>query len=548
MNLRPRFILLLCALFLLAAPLAWWATHRVAENIVAQWARAYTRNQLAHERAHLRPVYEQIAQVRALAANPAIREWAAHPENLELRRRAVATLRRSPAVFPEHSYFIASHKTQALYYIPPSPAAAARRFHLKPGSPKDRWYFDLLVGSGAGTRLSIHPDPIRGVDHLWIATVIKKGEFALGVTGTATEFAQLLKRVSGPLLPGFSTGFLDGEGRVLPGQPALGDTFVSAPADRAGAFLRSLMRRAKTADGHLASAFLATADKNLLLSVAYLPRLDWYQVNLLDLGALLPDKQFVILGLAFFGLLIATLSLVYVGLSRWVIIPLRRLDHNIGIVQAGRLPDPLAVRNGEIGRLARHFETTAHTLLETNRRLEAKVKERTRALERLSKLDPLTELLNRRGMQARLDEALARYRRDARPFALLWLDLDEFKGLNDRFGHDVGDRALRQIAALITQELRSYDVASRWGGDEFAILLSRADREEMDRVGRRLNECIAGSRLALRNGDSIALSVSIGGCLVRPGDTLGEVLKKADEALYAAKAAGRGCYRHAENT
>ena len=116
------------------------------------------------------------------------------------------------------------------------------------------------------------------------------------------------------------------------------------------------------------------------------------------------------------------------------------------------------------------------------------------ALDRLSKIDPLTELFNRRGMAERLAAELGRGQREGKALGILWLDIDYFKEINDRHGHALGDQVLKQVAALISATIRSYDVAARWGGDEFLVLVYPTDQQHLDSLGERLRAAIASSR------------------------------------------------------
>jgi len=170
-------------------------------------------------------------------------------------------------------------------------------------------------------------------------------------------------------------------------------------------------------------------------------------------------------------------------------------------------------------------------------------------LERLSRHDSLTGLLNRRSFDEALDAQLAYARRYGRGGALLILDLDRFKQINDGFGHTVGDRALCEVARVLDSNLRSTDtvardpdgVFARLGGDEFAVLLPEADAGGAEAAAARLVEALAASPLNVE-GRELPLSVSVG-CAVFDGrgcPQAAELLGAADRAMYVAKAAGGG--------
>ncbi|MBV8379198.1 MAG: GGDEF domain-containing protein [Paucibacter sp.] len=143
--------------------------------------------------------------------------------------------------------------------------------------------------------------------------------------------------------------------------------------------------------------------------------------------------------------------------------------------------------------------------------------------------DALTGLSNRRV----LDELLATTG-DA-PLALLMLDLDHFKEINDRHGHAAGDAVLREFAERVRSQLRPNDVCARWGGEEFVVLLPCATLAQACEVGERLRQVVAAAPLA----DRIEATVSIGAAASQPGETAEALLARADAAVYAAKNAGR---------
>jgi diguanylate cyclase (GGDEF)-like protein len=122
---------------------------------------------------------------------------------------------------------------------------------------------------------------------------------------------------------------------------------------------------------------------------------------------------------------------------------------------------------------------------------------------------------------------------------VLFADIDHFKRVNDLRGHDVGDAALRMVAETLRHNMRRSDVVGRWGGEEFvAILYSVADEAALRAVAEKLRTLTAHSRLDLDTG-GLAVTISIGATLVRPGDTSASVVQRADELMYASKQAGR---------
>ncbi len=157
-------------------------------------------------------------------------------------------------------------------------------------------------------------------------------------------------------------------------------------------------------------------------------------------------------------------------------------------------------------------------------------------LHRLATTDPLTGALNRRAMEERLHDELARCTRYDCGFSLVMADIDLFKTINDHHGHDVGDHILEQVVANLNDGLRRNDALARWGGEEFLILLAETGDdgglEATERMRARLRD-------TLRDPDGHPITVSFGLTTARAGDDLDGLLKRADDALYRAKADGR---------
>jgi diguanylate cyclase (GGDEF)-like protein len=160
------------------------------------------------------------------------------------------------------------------------------------------------------------------------------------------------------------------------------------------------------------------------------------------------------------------------------------------------------------------------------------------ALEETSNRDPLTSLLNRRALMEMIKQEVGRVARSGESFVVAMLDVDHFKAVNDRFGHEAGDRALVELAGVLVKSLREYDLCGRWGGEEFLVLLPNTRPEAAQGVMDRLVGAVRG--LAVEAGDEVLrLTVSIGMAHHQLGETFSETLSRADQALYLAKQDGR---------
>lgn len=158
--------------------------------------------------------------------------------------------------------------------------------------------------------------------------------------------------------------------------------------------------------------------------------------------------------------------------------------------------------------------------------------------ERASRTDDLTGLSNRRDMQNRLSVEFSRYQRSGHHFSIVLIDLDLFKNINDQFGHDVGDEVLCEFSALTGTIIRQTDIASRWGGEEFLILLPDTSLLQALALAERLRSEVAQTAFTSK-GVRMPVTISAGVCSIAKAGSLGDLLKQADVNLYNAKEDGR---------
>jgi len=246
------------------------------------------------------------------------------------------------------------------------------------------------------------------------------------------------------------------------------------------------------------------------------------------------------------GLLAAVLGSVLAWLvSGRVSRPLSVMARAAHQVQAGKAGAEIPVLDNspEMHSLSRSLHSMTHRLLQANESMEATVRQRTAELEaaneelgRQAQSDPLTGLLNRRGFQLLFEPALRVARRNGRALSVAMIDIDHFKRINDRFGHEMGDRVLCGVAGMLRQRVRSSDVVARMGGEEFVLMLP-----ETDLAGARViaQELVDG--LAAHWQEAFGpVTISVGLAGSRGDDTdPAALLARADAALYDAKRQGR---------
>lgn len=166
----------------------------------------------------------------------------------------------------------------------------------------------------------------------------------------------------------------------------------------------------------------------------------------------------------------------------------------------------------------------------------AELERRCAELDRLAHCDPLVPVPNRRGFLRQLELTIARFKRYHDSAAVLFVDLNGLKMLNDSFGHSAGDAALIHVAALLSRGVRESDCVGRLGGDEFGVLLDHADEATAEETARRLVDSIADEEFFV-GGRPVPLSVAIGFTVIQADDTPAALLARADAAMYQGKAA-----------
>lgn len=190
-------------------------------------------------------------------------------------------------------------------------------------------------------------------------------------------------------------------------------------------------------------------------------------------------------------------------------------------------------------------------MIARTRNAEAELRKSTRELQGLrahlaeaqhfADVDPLTELANRRAFKRHLDKAIAEAHEDGSPLALAFADLDHFKRLNDRHGHETGDRVLRFVAQLMTKRFGKHGLVGRFGGEEFVVMFPGIDAQNACALVDTCRAALADLPLyAATSGDRIgAVTFTAGISVLQKGETMADVLRRADETLYKGKAEGR---------
>ncbi|KPP98217.1 GGDEF domain-containing protein [Marinobacter sp. HL-58] len=182
--------------------------------------------------------------------------------------------------------------------------------------------------------------------------------------------------------------------------------------------------------------------------------------------------------------------------------------------------------------------STCYVLDQSRRRSKLGLLKLAAEFEYAAKHDALTGLANRREAHEQLEAEYQRYLRNRRPFSVLLMDIDLFKSVNDSYGHHVGDQAIIMVARTLQEQSRKVDTLSRWGGEEYLVLLPETDTSDAVQTANRIRQKIASTPVNA-DGHSINTTISIGVATIEGSESVDRLLQRADEALYRAKSGGR---------
>lgn len=562
MKLKIRFLLLLSAIFLGFMCLTWLLSQQLMSKLNQQWGEKFTQRQVMFDKFRtLSPLIREIALARQLAADPAIIDMALHEQDAEMQRRGIAAMERYRFNFRDHSYFAAFAQSGNYYFNDALNQYKGKqlRYKLSPTSPKDKWFYATLV-EGKEYQVNLDPDVHLKVTKAWINVLVRNGNETLGIIGTGIDLTELIKETVSVTQNGVDNLFIDQSMAIqLNSDPKLIDYMTvakdvgqrikvdvllknSADVER----LKQVMQELARSPADIATLPVDYQGKRHLLGVAYLPEIGWYDLTLMDYRSLNLFDDLLMAPILFGLLLLLALLAVAWALQQWVLKPIALLRVSTNKIRNGSFEIALPIAGtGEIAHLSIAFAEMAASVRNSSQELENKVRERTDALHQLAEADPLTGLLNRRGMMERFENEIARQARQGGSLGILLLDLDYFKRINDTYGHAAGDLALCETAKVLQASKRGYDHVARWGGEEFLMLLPECTQADLLLIAERIRNGIRALKIQAGR-EPFSFTTSIGAHHPETPQTLDTMLQKVDSALYAAKDAGRDCVRLSE--
>lgn len=565
MKLNTRFLLLRVAIFVVFALLSWLSFNMMVNAINEQWGKQFAQRQVLFDKHRtLSPLIREIRMARQMAAEPALIEMALDESNAAAKARAIAVMERYRFDFRDHSYFAAFAKSNNYYFNDASGKFSKNpyRYTLSPHQQNDAWFYATLI-DGKDYQINLDPDIHLGLVKVWINVLLKKNDEVLGVIGTGIDLTEFLKESVDIEQPGVHNFFIDENFAIqLSSDPKLidyaslakdeserlkVDVLFNNPAEMLRLRQLATQLSQNATSGQVSTMWVDFRGERHLLGIAYLPEVGWYDLTLMNEKSLAVIHGFTWLPLVFGLLFLIALLILNFFLQRWVLKPIVQLQRATEDIQHGiyeiKLP---TIGQGEVAELADSFRHMVSVVQKTNHDLEQKVKDRTQDLQRLTEVDPLTELLNRRGMMERFEHEISRQTRQSGSLGILLFDLDYFKKVNDTYGHAAGDIALCATANILRSNKRSYDHAGRWGGEEFLLLLPDCNEQDLLLIAERIRVEVAA--LTVQAGQhSFSFTVSIGAHHPTSLQTLDTMLQQVDAALYAAKDAGRNCVKSSSN-
>lgn len=554
-RLERNFLVLTLALVSVLAVIGFFAFRQVADNVIENWGQRMAENQVRYNSSRLlQPLEREIALAQQMARSPTLLEWAETPEDEQLYRAARRELESFRQSFRAKNYFIALTKARKYYHNNAENDYFGReeRYTLRDDRPADAWFF-RLVEEGRDFHININPDVELGITKLWVDILMRNSEGEiLAVLGTGMPLEDIIEDLMAPSQSGVRGLFVDAKGAIQlyqdrrlidfasfvqpEGQKRTIDLVVDLPED--GRMLLATMQRMRQdreMSQEVVTRFVTIAGERHLVGMAYLPTVDWFDVTFLNLADIMPKDRFWPLAGLFFGALALVLLIIHYALRCEILKPLAALSREMDRFgrEKGKSQNLDDIHQGELQRVFEQFQNMASMVHANTEKLEAMVAERTKELEVKAREDSLTGLFNRGAMTDMLERVAAKCAREDDHYGIIWIDIDNFKYLNDTHGHATGDELLRELGKELRRELRPYDCAARWGGDEFLVLLSSCDIERLDFICTRLREKVRHNEKFSQYG----ITASTGAALSRDNDSYEDVIARSDTSLYHVKSA-----------
>jgi len=495
---------------------------------------------------------EQVLARKASISSDII-EWFADEENTAKKATAYDEMMDYAKILHTARVYIGIQKSLNEYYISGNETPLSDFLPLSQLDPSEAindWYFDCVKSSHDYT-FNVDIDKATHERHIWINYKVMNDDELVGVYCFGLPFDEMARNLFAQYDNTNVKGYIVDRHGLIQMDSTLSDlhfeeksnknrihSFYSNPL-----FHSAIDTYLDSVDGYFDSSIqpiMIKLDKDYFryVSIAPITGTDWSVVTFLNNRSLFSITNLLPLLITMLSAFVIYVLIDSFVIHRLVFTPLHRLTKSLTVSNFYISEIFGCDRNDEIGVLAQTIQKMRDRLSTYNAELLRAARER----ERLIRIDQLTDIPNRRSFDERLPLEWGRAIRTKTPISILILDLDYFKNYNDTYGHLQGDKALQVISKLFMLELkRSGDMVARWGGEEFAILLSNTDIKGALDVAERIRQKVESLNIPLIDGSMSKMTISVGinNLLPMPNDSLEDFLHHADMALYTAKREGR---------
>lgn len=397
LGLQTRFLLILGASSVFLALVIWIVFNSIAEGVIERIGARFAEKQVLYDKARtLQPLIREVALARRMADSAIIKQWARNEQNPQLHQQAMAEMEEFRKHFQDGSYFLALTQSGHYYFNDASDQYSGKqlRYTLDPAKPEDAWFY-ATVKDHSDYQINVNPDVPLGVTKVWINVLLRDGDKVLGVLGTGLDLTNFIRSVADLSQPGVTNLFVDRNAAIQiyrnidyidfssitksSDQQRSIDLLLDKPDDRA--WIRQAIKQLSLGGSSVATRFVQIEGKRYLAGVVALPEVGWYDITLLDLSVLLPQRDFLGMGLALGGVGLGLMAILLFFLRRLILKPVAVLTAASDRIRQGDYAGaPAEKGEGEIGQLAAQFQAMRHAVHKTHNWMEEEIKKRTREL------------------------------------------------------------------------------------------------------------------------------------------------------------------------
>lgn len=501
---------------------------------------------------------KEIALALKMSDSSIIKKWILNENNNEIKEDAIKELESFKRLLKDNSYFLAIKSSNNYYFSDKYGICNNKEscYKLDPKDPNAGWFYSTLK-SNKDYMLNIDYDEKLNQTKVWLNVLVYHEAKPIAIIGTGidlSDFINEILKVNDEVTS--SSFFFDKDGyiqahknrelisfRTITKQEdklvSIFDFMKLSKNDKA-IFTNTISKLIENPN-ELSVLHMELNGKDKIISLKYIPEIEWFSIATIDHNHLeaeffFENSYLLITIILSFG---AFTLIVLIFLNYVIIKPTEKIYENIKSIENGNYDIKHDIKsNDEFEKLSFQLQKMAVKIGNYTSELESEVKKRTEELEKIAVTDPLTNLLNRKGVNDQWKYEYSRASRQKYQIGMLMLDIDFFKNINDTYGHDVGDKVIVEVANTLKRLLRPYDIIGRWGGEEYLMIFTDMNLRQLDTIAEKIRATLEKSVIQTEKGE-ITFTVSIGGCVAKLYEEFDHILNKTDKALYEAKRTGR---------